>query len=244
MKWGSRGRLPIGFCSWIAAPFWNGGRRRNSLIILNRRGRGSFWRIFGRRLGGSEAAPSEMPNDVSAKEPETSSRAIVKGRSVGRPVEAELGADLDLRAEPTLPAGRNIDVACGVARALALHVVIELGAQREIVERADAIVPEGEQAEFVGGAGWQCGIADRLPRWVGHAVPGRAEIGIDRIVDVAGALISSVPHVALIHVIALERDMNLLVELVIVRAAVPVQVVVAPAGVVQVVDAEIDCVVA
>src|SRR6202142_463090 len=104
-----------------------------------------------------------MPNDVSAKEPEASSGAIVEGRSVGRPVVAELGADLDLRAEPMLPAGRDVDVACGVARALALNVIVKLGAQREIVERTDAIVPEGEQAEFVGGAGWQCGIADRLP---------------------------------------------------------------------------------
>jgi hypothetical protein len=48
----------------------------------------------------------------------------------------------------------------------------------------------------------------------------------------------------LIHVIAFERDMNLLVELVIVRAAVPVQVVVAPSGVVQVVDADIGCIMA
>src|ERR1700736_2481117 len=187
---------------------------------------------------------SEMPNYVSAEEPEASSGAIVEGRDIGRPVVADLGADLDLRADPMLPAGRYVDVARGITRALALHVIVELGAQREIVERADAIVPEGKQAEFVGGAGWQYGIADRLPRRVRHAVPSRAEIGIDRIVDVAGALVSFVPHVALIHVIAFERDMNLLVELVIVRAAVPVHVVVAPSGVVQVVDAEIDCVVA
>src|SRR6202166_914567 len=187
---------------------------------------------------------SEMPNYVSAEEPEASSGAIVEGRDIGCPVVADLGADLDLRADPMLPAGRDVDVACGVARALALHVIVELGAQREIVERADAIVPEGEQAEFVGRAGWQSGIADRLPRRVRHAIPSRPEIGIDRIVDVAGGLVSFVPHVALIHVIAFERDMNLLVELVIVRAAVPVHVVVAPSGVVQVVDAEIECVVA
>src|ERR1700722_1953600 len=187
---------------------------------------------------------SEVPNYVSAKEPEASSGAIVEGRDIGRPVVADLGTDLDLWADPMLPAGRDVDVARGIARALALHVIVELDAHREIVERADAIVPEGEQAEFVGRAGWQYGIADRLPRRVHHAVPGRAEIGIDWIVDVARALVSFVPDVALIHVIAFERDMNLLVELVIVRAAVPVHVVVAPSDVVQVVDAEIDCVVA
>src|ERR1700722_12718089 len=185
-----------------------------------------------------------MPNHVSAEEPEAPSAAIVEGRDIGRPVVANLGADIDLRADPMLPAGRDVDVARGVARALALYVIVELGAQREIVERADAIVPEGKQAEFVGGAGWQYGITDRLSRRVHHAIPGGAEIGIDRIVDVAGALISFVPHVALMHIIAFERDMNLLVELVIVRTAVPVHVVVAPSGVVQVVDAEIACVVA
>src|ERR1700730_6053504 len=137
-----------------------------------------------------------MPNHVAAEEPEAPSGAIVEGRDIERPVIADLGADLDLRAAPMLPAGRDVDVARGIARALALHVIVELGAQREIVERADAIVPECEQAEFVGGAGWQYGIADRLPRRGRHAVPSRAEIGIDRIVDVAGALVSFVPHVA------------------------------------------------
>ena len=95
-----------------------------------------------------------MPNDVSAEEPEASGGAIVEGRDIGRPVVADLGADLDLWTDPVLPAGRDVDVARSVARALALQVIIELGAQREIVERADAIVPESEQAEFVGGAGW------------------------------------------------------------------------------------------
>src|ERR1700731_3428598 len=156
-----------------------------------------------------------MPNDVPAEDPGASSGAIVEGRDIERPVVADVGADLDLWADPMLPAGRDVDVARGIARALALHVIVELGAQREIVERADAIVPEGEQAELVGGAGWQYGIADRLPRRVRHAVPGRAEIGVDRIVGVAGALVSLVPHVALIHVIAFERDMKLLIELVI-----------------------------
>src|ERR1022692_909474 len=187
---------------------------------------------------------SEMPNYVAAEEPQASSGAIVERRDIGRPVVADLGADLDLRADPMLPAGRDVDVARGIARALALHVIVKLGAQREIVERADAIVPEGEQAVFVGRAGWQYGVADRLARRGHHAVPGRAVIGIDRIVEVAGALVSFVPHVALIHVIAFERDVKLLVELVIVRAAVPVHVVVAPSGVVQVVDTEIGCVVA
>src|ERR1700738_2243377 len=183
---------------------------------------------------------SEMPNHVAAEEPEVPGIAIVEGRDIERPVIADLGADLELRANPMLPAGRDVDVARGIARALALHVIVELGAQREIVERADAIVPEGEQAEFVGGAGWQYGIADRLPRRVRHAVPRRAKIGIDRVGGVAGTRIGPVPHVALIHVIACERDVKLLVELVIVRAAVPVHVVVAPSGVVHVVDAEID----
>ena len=40
---------------------------------------------------------SEMPNYVSAEEPEASSGAIVEGRDIGRPVVADLGADLDLR---------------------------------------------------------------------------------------------------------------------------------------------------
>src|SRR6202162_5382915 len=142
-----------------------------------------------------DALLSEMPNYVSAEEPEASSGAIVEGRGIGRLLVADLGADLDLRADPVLPAGRDVDVARGVARALALHVIVELGAQREIVERADAIVPEGEQAEFVGGAGWQYGMADRLPRRVRHGVTRRHKIGIDRIVDVAGALVSFVPHV-------------------------------------------------
>src|SRR6202035_3674017 len=148
---------------------------------------------------------SEMPNYVSAEEPEASSGSIVEGRDIGRPVVADLGADLDLRADPMLPAGRDVDVARGVARSLAINIIVELGAQREIVERADAIVPEGKQAEFVGGAGWQYGIADRLARRVHHAIPGRAVIGIGRIVGVAWALVSFVPHVALIHVIAFER---------------------------------------
>src|SRR6202021_3090018 len=126
-----------------------------------------------------------MPNDVSAEKPEASSGAIVESRGVGRPVVADLGADLDLRADPMLPAGRDVDVARGIARSLALHVIVELGAQREIVERADAIVPEGEQAELVGGAGWQYGIADRLPRRGHHAVPTPAETGTDRICEVA-----------------------------------------------------------
>src|SRR6202047_1087872 len=129
---------------------------------------------------------SEMPNYVSAEEPEASSGAIVEGRDIGRPVVADLGSDLDLRADPMLPAGRDVEVARGVARALALHVIVELGAQREIVERADAIVPEGKQAEFVGGAGWQYGIADRLPRRVRPAVPSRGDIGGDWLCDGRG----------------------------------------------------------
>src|ERR1700733_6165081 len=147
---------------------------------------------------------SEVPDYVSAEEPEASSGAIVEGCGIGRSVVANLGPNLDLRANPMLPAGRDVDVARGVARALALHVIVELGAQCEIVERADAIVPEGEQAVLVGGAGWRFGIADRLPRRIRHAVPGRAEIGVDRIIGVAGAFVSLVPHVALIHVIAFE----------------------------------------
>src|ERR1700722_11326891 len=105
-----------------------------------------------------------MPNYVSAEEPESSSGAIVEGRDIGRPVVADLGADLDLRADPMLPAHRRVDVARGIARALALHVIVEFGAHREIVECTDAIIPEGQEAEFVGGAGWQYGMADRLPR--------------------------------------------------------------------------------
>src|SRR3984885_15969338 len=101
---------------------------------------------------------SEVPDYVAAEEPEASSGAIVEGRDIGRPVVADLGADLDLWADPMLPAGRDVDVARGIARALALHVIVELGAHREIVKRADAIVPEGDQAEFVGGADWQHGI--------------------------------------------------------------------------------------
>src|ERR1035438_5906729 len=81
---------------------------------------------------------SEMPNYVCAEEPEASSGTIIEGRDIGRPVVADLGADLDLRADPMLPAGRNVDIARGIARALALHVIVELGAHREIVERADA----------------------------------------------------------------------------------------------------------
>src|SRR6202050_3659264 len=186
---------------------------------------------------------SEVPNYVSAEEPEASSGAIVEGRDIGRPVVADLGADLDLWADPMLPAARDVDVARSVAGALALHIIVELSAQCEIVERTDAIVPEGEQAVFIGGAGWRFGIADGLPRRIRHAVPGRDEIGDARIVGGSRACVSLVPHVALIHVIAFERDMKLLIELVIVRAAVPVQVVVAPSGIVKVVDAEIDCVV-
>jgi hypothetical protein len=102
-----------------------------------------------------------MPNYISAEEPEASSGAIVERCDIGRPVVADLGPNLDLRANPTLPAGRHVDVTRGVARALALHVIVELGAQCEIVERADAIVPEGEQAVFVGGAGWQFRNRDR-----------------------------------------------------------------------------------
>src|ERR1700730_8691614 len=116
-----------------------------------------------------------MPTYVSAEEPEASSGAIVEGRDIGRPVVSDLGADLDLWADPMLPASRHVDVARGIAGALALHVIVELGAQREIVERADPIVPKGEQAEFVGGAGRQGGIADCLPRRGHHAVPGRGE---------------------------------------------------------------------
>src|SRR3984885_9124714 len=98
---------------------------------------------------------SEVPDYVAAEEPESSSGAIVEGRDIGRPVVADLGANLDLRADPMLPPGCDVDVARGIARALALNVIVELGAQREIIERADAIVPEGKQAEFVGGTGWR-----------------------------------------------------------------------------------------
>ena len=58
--------------------------------------------------------PSEMPNHVSAEEPEASSGAIVEGRDIGRPVVADLWADLNLRADPMLPAGRDVNVTRGV----------------------------------------------------------------------------------------------------------------------------------
>src|SRR5579862_6000297 len=74
---------------------------------------------------------SEMPNYVSAEEPEASSGAIIEGRDIESPVVADLGADLDLWADPMLPAGRDVDVARRVARALALHVIVKLGAHRE-----------------------------------------------------------------------------------------------------------------
>jgi len=55
-----------------------------------------------------------MPNYVSAEEPEASSGPIVEGRDIGRPVVADLWADLNLRADPMLPAGRDVNVTRGV----------------------------------------------------------------------------------------------------------------------------------
>ena len=56
--------------------------------------------------------------------------------------------------------------------------------------------------------------------------------------------IERVGHVVLVQVVGFERDVPLVVELVIVRQAVPLQVVVAPLAAIDAVGDEIDVVVA
>src|SRR6516225_5640842 len=65
----------------------------------------------------------------------TEIRIAVERRRIKRTVEAKFGPDLDLRREPMLPADTGLNVAALGAGTLTLHVVVELEAIGDVVER-------------------------------------------------------------------------------------------------------------
>ena len=157
----------------------------------------------------------------------------VERRRVQRLVVSDFRTELDLRRKPVLPASRDVYVAGGDAGTLAVMVVEPLGAEREVVQLVWRIVDVEQEGLLVGPASQHRGIrtkrgARRIERNKLRA-EGRAAAGDNgrsrRIVEIR--------HIVLVDIPAFEGDVPVVVELVIVSAADPLQVVVAPLAAVQ-----------
>ncbi|KTT89808.1 hypothetical protein NS44R_14955, partial [Mammaliicoccus sciuri] len=143
-----------------------------------------------------------------------------------------------------LPADAGLDVARLHARALTLLVVVELDPIRNVVERRRLVVQVGEIGLHRRRAGEHrsaaaLGEARRVERQVLRRERRPTSIESSHCSGIVG-----VKHIVLVQIVGLERDMPLLVELVVRRQAVPLQVVVTPCAAVDRVGDDIDAVVA
>src|ERR1700730_100878 len=190
---------------------------------------------------------SEMPDYVSGEQPHVifvrrdryrrRIEVAVEGRRVVGLVVGHFRTHLDLRREPMLPAEPNLGVAGCHAGALPLLVVIIFGAQRNVIERRDLVVPVRDRSDYARRAGDHVGIAAVVEvRRVELDDPGSKGIAAGG--DDAGG-IGYVQHVPLTERVGLERDVKLFRELVVPGHSVPLKIVVSPRAAVDRVRANV-----
>ena len=170
-------------------------------------------------------------------------RIAVERRGIQSTIDRHFRTHLDLRREPVLPAETGLDVTGLYTGALSLLVVEPLQAIRDVVQLRRAVVHIGQErlhrgrARQLGRVAAMC-AERRIPR---HHVErerrsARDESDRGRVVEIE--------NVVLVLVVGLERDVPLVVELVIVGQPVPLKVIVAPGAVVDPVRDDVDAVIA
>src|ERR1700730_6804274 len=194
---------------------------------------------------------SEVPNHVCREQPHVvfvgrdwhrrRIEVAVECRCIVGLVVGHFGTHLDLRREPVLPAETNVGIAGSRSCALALLVVVILGAQRNIVPRRDLVVPIGQRGLRACGARDRIGVAAlREERSIELDVSrskGKTAGGYD-----AGR-IRTVQHIPLKEVVEFERDVKPVVELVVPGHSIPLKIVIAPGAIVDRISTKVDIVI-
>src|SRR5580704_6154917 len=142
-----------------------------------------------------------------------------------------------------LPTNAEVDITCLYASALALHIVEEFRPDRKIVQRREFPVEirngtnasrrAGDLGDGALGKAWAVSCRN-LRRPEGKPV---------RRDNSHGCRVVGVQNVALTECIGLEGEMPSVVELVIIRAAEPLEIVIAPGTAVDAVRDEVEVVI-
>ena len=207
-----------------------------------------------RRTAGSEvpdqvhrADPGKIPVRGDCAAPSRCRCCIgiaVEGVGVEGVIVNHFGTNLDLWREPMLPANTEVDITRLHARALALHVVIEFRAEGDVVQGRDLVVQIRQGRDDARSATHLRGTALGEVRRIEIEAVGRGEWIAAVRDDGLRFRIVLVEHVPLAQRVELERKVPLLIELVVISPAEPLQIVVAPLAAIDAVADQIEAVVA
>jgi hypothetical protein len=164
----------------------------------------------------------------------------IEGVCIERAIVGDFRTHLDLRRKPVLPAARNIHIARLNTGALALHVVIPFRPEGEVVQLVRRVIEIGQEGlRRRSTCESRRVVALRKVRCVE-----RYEIWAERCAAAGNNChrrgIEGARHVVLVQVVCLEREVPVVVELVIECAAEPLQIVVTPLTAVDGISDEVE----